>query len=140
MIPVFRKLIKLLDGKPDEVFDRLSKNGFVKFVARNKLEDFRPILVSIANNPRTFSDKTIKGMVKTCYNCKLPIFTEEEQNKLVFFFSLEEPARKSKPRLKRAYPYAKYRDVRWYAHCGLQFKHPRTYAGLLKKIIAGKEI
>lgn len=140
MIQVFRRLIKLLDGEPDEVFDRLNKNGFVKFVARDKLEDFRPILISMANNKRTFSSKTIKGMVKTCYNCKLPVLTEEEQKDLVFFFSLEEPARQSKPRLKKAYPYAKYRDVRGYAHCGLQFKRPRTYATLLKEVIAGKEI
>ena len=79
-------------------------------------------------------------MVKTCYNCILPEFSDEEQHSFVFFFSLDEPARQSKPRLKKAYPKAVFRDVRGYAHCLLQFKRPKTYAGLLKDVITGEEI
>lgn len=137
---VFRRLVGILNDRPDRVFERLNKNMFVKFVARGRLEDFKPVLTSMAENRRTFTDRTVDGMVKVCYNCILPGFTAEEQRSFVFFFSTEEPARQSKPRLKKAYPKAKYRDVRGYAHCGLQFKRPKTYAKLLKDVISGEEI
>ncbi len=137
---VFRRLIRAMNGSPDDVFEKLNRNMFVKFVAKDKLKDCEPILRSIAERRRTFTDRTVDGMVSTCYNCVLPGFSEKEQRSFVFFFSLEEPARSSRPRLKKAYPYAKYRDVRGYSHCGLQFSRPRTYAKLLKRVIAGEDI
>ena len=137
---VFRRLVRIFNDEPDRVLEKLEKNMFVRFVARDKLKDFEPVFTSIAQKRRTFTDATVDGMVKTCYNCRLPDFSCEEQRSFVFFFSLDEPARQSKPRLKKAYPRAKYRDVRGYAHCGLQFSRPQTYAGLLKDVIAGKEI
>ena len=139
MTLVFKRLIKLLDGDPDVVYERLRKNRFVKFIARDKLEDFRPVLTSIAKKRRKFTDRTVRGMVKTCYNCILPRFTKEEQRSFLFFFSVDEPARQSAPRLKKAYPFASYRCIRGYAHCGLQFKKPRRYAEFLKSIISGKQ-
>lgn len=137
---VFRHLIKAFEGDPDKVFDKLNRNMFVKFVARDKLRDYGPLLRSIAGKRRTFTDSTVDGMVETCYHCKLPVFTHEEQRSFVFFFSLDEPARQSKSRLKKAYPNAVYRDVRGYAHCSLQFTRPKTYAKLLRQVMENKEI
>ncbi|MBR4223839.1 MAG: alpha/beta hydrolase [Oscillospiraceae bacterium] len=136
----FRRLVKILNDDPDRAYDRLTKNRLVKFITKDKLSQFEPMLRSIVSERRTFTNRTVDGMVKVCYDCALPDFTEEEQRSMVFFFSLDEPARQSKPRLKKAYPGAVYRDVRGYAHCLLQIKRPRTYARLLKSVIAGDRI
>ncbi len=137
---VFRRLVKAFEGDPDKAFDRLGGNMFVKFVAGDKIREYEPLLRSMAKERRTFTKKTVDGMVKTCYNCALPDLDCDVQRRMVFFFSKEEPARQSKPRLKRAYPCAKYRDIRGYAHCLLQFKKPRRYARLLKSVINGDKI
>jgi len=140
MTLVFRRLTRIFEGDPGQAGEKLSRNRFVKFVAKDKLDDVKPILEQIAKRRHSFTNQTVKGMVKTCYNCILPEFTEEEQRSFVFFFSDEEPARQSKPRLKKAYRHAKYRDIRGYSHCGLQFKRPESYAEMLKKVIRGEDI
>ncbi|MBP5606150.1 MAG: alpha/beta hydrolase [Ruminiclostridium sp.] len=140
MTLVFIRLTKIFDNEPDKALEKLNKNMFVKFVAKDKLKDFEPIFIQMTKKRHAFTHKTVEGMVKTCYNCILPQFTKEEQGTFVFFFSNEEPARDSKPRLKKAYPYAKYRDIRGYAHCGLQFNRPEVYAKILKKVIRDEKI
>ena len=58
---------------------------------------------------------------------------------MVFFFSDEEPARKSRKRLIKAYPDAEYRDIHGYAHCGFQTAEPEQYAKILKQAIKNRE-
>ncbi|MBR1554888.1 MAG: hypothetical protein IJ644_05775, partial [Oscillospiraceae bacterium] len=68
-----------------------------------------------------------------CYHCELPDFPEQIQKNIIIFFSKEEPARKSRPRLMKAYPKAKFRDMNGYGHCGFQTVHPRAYAEMLRR-------
>ena len=140
MVRVFRRLTKIFENDPDKAFEKLSKNRFLKFVVKDKMKDVEPLIRKLTERRRSYSNKTVAGMVKTCYNCILPGFTKKEQESFVFFFSIEEPARQSKPRLKKAYPYAKYRDIKGYSHCGLQFTRPKAYANTLKKVIRGEKI
>lgn len=140
MTLVFRRLTRIFEDGPEQAREKLGKNRFVKFVIKDKMHEMKPIIDKMAKRRHRFTNNTVKGMVKTCYNCILPEFTEEEQKTFVFFFSIDEPARQSKPHLKKAYHYAKYRDIRGYSHCGLQFKRPEEYAGILKKVIRGENI
>ena len=139
MYRVFRSLTRIFDtDDPDEAVDKMMDNGFLRFVGGKKAEQFRPLVRSMASERRTFSDETVRGMVDICYHCALPQLDESVQGKMVFFFSKEEPARKSMGRLMKAYPAAKYRDIEGYPHCGLQIKKPAAYAKLLKRFINGK--
>ncbi|MCR5122971.1 MAG: alpha/beta hydrolase [Ruminococcus sp.] len=132
MYKVFRKLTRAFDtDDPEKAADELMNNGFLKFVGGKRTEQFRPMIESMASERRTFSDTTVQGMVDVCYHCALPIFGWETQRRMVFFFSKEEPARKSMARLMKAYPKAKYRAIAGYPHCGLQVNKPRVYAELL---------
>ena len=140
MTLVFRRLTRIFENDPEQAQEKLRKNSFVKFVMKDKMEEMKPIIDQMAERRHKFTSRSVKGMVKTCYNCILPEFTEEEQKSFVFLFSVDEPARQSKPRLKKAYRYAKYRDIRGFSHCGLQFKRPEEYAGMLKKVIRGENI
>lgn len=146
--PVFRKfmeivfsgLVGIFEKDPEHVSEKLKGNLFVRFVLGKKRDEFEPLFASMSSKRRKFSKKTVKGMVKTCYNCALPDLTNDVQRTLVFFFSTDEPARKSKKRLKKAYPFAKYRDVKGYAHCLFQVKRPKRYARLLKDVMNGERI
>ena len=140
MTLVFRRLTKIFENEPDKAFEKLTKNRFLKFVVKDKMKDVEPLIKKLTEKRRIYSKKTVAGMVKTCYNCLLPEFTKKEQQSFVFFFSLEEPARQSKARLKKAYPYSIYRDIKGYSHCGFQFTRPEAYANTLKKVILGEKI
>ena len=140
MIRVFRRLTKIFENEPDKAFEKLTKNKFLKFVVKDKMKDVESLIKNLTEKRRSYSKKTVASMVKTCYNCILPEFTKKEQSSFVFFFSLDEPARQSKPRLKKAYPYAKYRDIKGYSHCGFQFSRPKAYANMLKKVILDDKI
>lgn len=136
MYKKFSKLVKVFDtDDPEEAVRRIKENSFFKFVAQNKIEQFEPMIRSMAQKRKKFSDKTVKGMVKVCYECKLPYFTEGEQRRMIFFHSNDEPAKKSRGRLMKAYPAAVYRGIRGYSHCGLQINKPKAYAQLLRKAI-----
>ena len=119
----------------EEAYNRMMNSGMMKFVAKGRAADYEPMIRSMTAKRRSFSDSTVRGMVKICYNCKLPHFTEGEQRRMIFFHSNEEPAVKSRGRLMRAYPLAVYRGISGYAHCGLQVKKPKAYAQLLKRAI-----
>ena len=140
MTLIFSRLIKVFENEPDKALEKLKSSPFVRFVLRGKIADMEPLLRSMAERRRTYTDRTVKGMVKTCYNCALPDLPCDVQRTLVFFFSMEEPARTSKKRLKAAYPMAKYRDIRGYGHCSFQFMRPKRYARLLKDVMAGSDL
>lgn len=132
----FRNLLKIFDTDDhEEAYSKVMDSGIIKFVAKDKTAEFEPMIRSITAERRSFSDSTIRNMVKICYHCKLPHFTEGEQRKMIFFHSNEEPAVKCRKRLVKAYPVAVYRGISGYAHCGLQIKKPKGYAELLKKAI-----
>ena len=136
MYKVFSKLVKIFEsGDPDEAVSKMKENRFFRFVAGSKAKQYEPLIKSMAKNKRSFSDKTVKNMVKICYGCKLPYFTEGEQRRMIFFHSKEEPAVKSRGRLVRAYKTAVYRGISGYPHCGLQIQKPQAYAKLLKKAV-----
>ena len=130
----FSKLAKIFDtDDPQAACDKMMNSGMMKFVAKGKTADYEPMIRSITAERRSFSDTTIRGMTNICYKCKLPHFTEGEQRRMIFFHSNEEPARKSRGRIMKAYPLAVFRGINGYAHCGLQMQKPKAYAGLLKK-------
>ncbi len=136
MYKVFKKLVKIFDtDDPEEAVKKMTENSFFKFIAKNKAEQYEPMIRSMAQERRSFSDTTVRNMVKVCYSCKLPYFTEGEQRRMIFFHSKDEPAVKSRGRLMKAYPMAVYRGISGYAHCGLQINKPKAYAGLLKRAI-----
>lgn len=87
---------------------------------------------------RHFSQKTVENLVNICYKCDLPDFTDDEQKSFMFFFAAEEPARKSKKRLIKAYPNAQYKDIKNYGHCSFQAMEPQKYAQMLKDSIKNR--
>ena len=134
----FESLAKLFDTDDhDAAYNAMINHPFFKFIAKDKAEQYEPIIKSMAQERRHYSEKTIKNMVRICYQCDLPAFSEEVQKKLIFFFSDEEPARKSRKRLMKAYPSAGYRDIQGYSHCGYQSVFPKEYAEMLENAVNG---
>lgn len=132
----FRSLVRIFDTDDHEAaYHAMMNHPFLKFVGKDKSAQFEPIIRSMSQERRHFSKKTTRNLVKICYKCDLPTFTAEEQKRFCFFFSDEEPARKSRKRLMKAYPGAEYRDIHGYAHCGFQTVKPEEYADILKKAI-----
>ena len=130
----FSKLVKLFDtDDPKSACDNMMNSGLMKFIIKGKTADFEPMIRAITTERRSFSDTTVHGMTEICYHCKLPHFTEGEQRRMIFFHSNEEPAKKSRGRIMKAYPLAIFRGINGYGHCGLQIQKPKAYAGLLKK-------
>lgn len=133
----FKKLTGILGGDdPDKAVEELKNNKMIRFIAKDKIDQYSGMLRSIVSEKRTFSDKTIENMVNICYKCDLPEFDKEKQKRLIFFFSKIEPARKSRERLLKAYPDALFKDIDGYSHCGLQAAEPVRYAMMLKECIS----
>lgn len=129
----FKSLVKLLDtDDPVQAKENLANNPFLKFIVKDKLEQYGSLIDSMVKERRQFSQKTIENLVNICYKCDLPDFSADEQKRFVFFFSTEEPARKSKKRLLKAYPNAQYKDIENYGHCSFQSMEPKKYAQMLK--------
>ena len=132
----FSSLVKVFDTDDhDKAYNGLMNNPFLKFVARDKAAQYEPLIKSMTRKRRHFSKKTVDNLVKICYKCDLPELSADAQKRMVFFFSDEEPARKSRKRLMKTYPNAEYRDIHGYAHCGYQTAEPEEYANILKQAI-----
>ena len=132
----FKSLVKIFDTDDHEAaYNAMMNHPFLKFLAKDKGEQYEPLIKSMTQERRHFSKQSVKNMVEICYKCDLPELNEDVQKKLIFFFSDEEPARKSRKRLMKAYPSAGYRDVEGYAHCGYQAVFPEKYAEMLDKAI-----
>ena len=130
----FKSLVKVLDtDDPEEALANLLNNKFVKFLMKDKIKQSEDLIRSLVSDRKTFSDKSVNNMVDICYRCDLPEFNEETQERLIFCFGTEEPARKSRKRLLKAYPHAQYIDLEGYSHCGLQTEDPVRYARILKE-------
>ena len=130
----FRSLAAIFDTDDHEAaYNGMMRHPLLRFVVRDKAEQFEPMIRSMAQERRHYSEQTLRNLVKICYQCELPALPEEVQRRMVFFFSDEEPARKSRGRLLRTYPAADFRDIHGYAHCGYQISHPREYAAMLMK-------
>ena len=133
----FSSLVKAFDTDDHEkAYNSLMNHPFLKFVAKDKAAQYEPLIKSMTRQRRSFSKKTVDNLVRICYKCDLPEFNEGWQKRLVFFFSEEEPARKSRKRLLKKYPASDFRDIQGYAHCGYQTACPAEYADMLKKSIA----
>lgn len=136
MYKKFSSLVKVFDtDDPNEAYQNMMNNPFVKFVAKDKISQYEGLIKSMARERRVFSKKTVKNMVKICYKCDPPAFSADAQKRFVFFFSDEEPARDSRPRLMKLYPNATYQDIHGYAHCSYQSAKAEEYVALLKKCI-----
>ena len=132
----FASLVKILDtNDPDKAIESMKNNKFLKFVVKDKLEQYETMIRSMVSERRHFTELTVENLVNICYKCDLTHFSADEQRSFVFFFSKEEPARKSRKRLLKAYPEAVYEDISGYAHCGFQAAEPKKYADMLKKYI-----
>lgn len=132
----FSSLVKVFDTDDHEAaFNGLMNHPFLRFVAKDRAAQYEPLIRSMTRKRRHFSEKTVRNLVDICYKCDLPAFGADAQKRMVFFFSDEEPARKSRKRLLKAYPGAEYRDIHGYAHCGYQTSEPEKYAGILKESI-----
>ena len=132
----FSALAKVFDTEdPNEAYRNIISNPFVKFVVKGKISQYEGMIKSIARERRTFSKKTLKNMVQICYKCDPPDFSADVQKSFLFFFSDEEPARDSRPRLMKLYPNATFEDIHGYAHCSYQFSEPAAYVQKLKNAI-----
>ncbi len=133
----FLSLAKIFDTDDhDAAYHRMMKHPMVKFVGKDKAEQFEPIIRSMSRERRHYSRRTVRNMVKICYECDLPAFPPEVQQRMIFFFSDEEPARRSLKRLLKAYPAAQYRDIHGCPHCGFQTSRPEEYAAMLREAAA----
>lgn len=139
MYKKFSSLGKLFDtDDSDEVYQNMMNNPFVKFVAKGKISQYEGLIKSMARERRTFSKITLKNMVQICYKCDPPAFSVDAQKSFFFFFSDEEPARDSRPRLMKLYPHATFEDIHGYAHCSYQSSEPEAYVQKLKKAISDR--
>jgi len=132
----FKSFVKICKGKtPDEAFDDLVKNRFIKWLIGKNIDSYRDMMTDFATVASNVTETTILNVVETCYACRLPEFPKKFQEKFIFFFAEKEPARKSEKRLRKVYPYATYEMVSGVGHGGYQASKPKDYAELLKCVI-----
>ncbi len=135
----FTTLVKILDtDDPETAMENLKNNKFLKFVVKDKIEQYDGMIRSMVSERRHFSKLTVENLVNICYKCDLPSFPDEEQKTFTFFFSKEEPAHNSKKRLLKAYPNGVYKDIDGYGHCSYQSVEPKKYADMLKAVISNR--
>ena len=140
--PLFRKFMELVftsliarvgkSSSPEE----LTSHPFVKFVGGKKADAFMPMMSKVVRKKIHYTKSSVRGMVETCYHCILQKLDEDVQRRCMFFFSLEEPARKSRKRLRQAYPKARYMSIKGYPHCGLMINRPQKYADVLRSFMS----
>lgn len=130
MEAVFTSLISRIEESHDS--EVIVSHPFVRFVGGKKADAFRPLMEKVAEGKQHYTQSSVKGMVETCYHCQLPMLDRETQKRCMFFFSREEPARKSRKRLKKAYPDALYTSINGHPHCGLMINKPESYSKMLR--------
>jgi pimeloyl-ACP methyl ester carboxylesterase len=113
----------------------LLKDPFVKKLGGESLESYRGMMNGFCEVGQWIDWKSVRRISDTCYKCDLPDLDAGKVRKSVFFFSENEPARKSEKRLKKKYPEAVFDVGIGYGHCGFQITDPDAYAGYIRKMI-----
>ena len=129
----FRNFIHL--GKNGQT-EKLMNNRMIKWMVHGDIEPYREMMGDLPVDVLT--DETIRNESDACYTFDFPAFSREEQRKMVFSWSTDEPARKSAKKIKRAYPYAAYKSPGAMGHGGFILRDPEKYAAVMRKL-AGKE-
>jgi hypothetical protein len=121
----FSGMLKKYKGKTAE---DVLKDPLVKWIGGENIRDYRGMIGSFVQAADYVTPATVRNVVETCYACKLPDFSEEEQKRFLFCWSEKEPAHKSKQRVREKYPSAAYTDWLGNGHMGFQAKNPAGYA------------
>ena len=124
----FSGMLKKYKGKTAE---DVLKDPFVKWLGGENVQNYRGMIDSFVRSADFVTQSTVRNAVETCYACKLPDFTEEEQGRFQFCWSEKEPARKSKKRVMEKYPAAAFTDWLGSGPVGFQAKNPEGYAFFL---------
>ena len=123
-----RKFSSLLKKYKGKTADDVLKDPLVKWIGGENVQDYRGMIGSFVKAAGFVTPATVRNVVETCYACRLPDFTEEEQKRFLFCWSEKEPAHKSKKRVMEKYPAAAYTDWMGNGHMGFQAKTPEGYA------------
>jgi len=133
----FRKIMYFKSLK----FIRLGRNGQTEKLMNNRMVrwmvhgDVKPYIDMYGDmSVDTLSDETIRNVTEACYTFDFPEFSEEEQKKMLFSWSSDEPARKSAKKIKKHYPCARYKSAGAMGHTGFILRDPSKYADVMKKL------
>ena len=121
----FSGFLKKYKGKTAE---DVLKDPLVRWLGGEDARYYRGMIDSFVRSADFITPNTVRNAVETCYACKLPDFSEEEQRRFQFCWSEKEPAHKSKKRVMEKYPSAAFTDWLGNGYVGFQAKNPEGYA------------
>jgi len=102
--------------------DQAAEGVDVNEIVRAFLEDFVPIA-------RSMDWDTVERLGETCYAGDLPAMGGDIQRRMTFYYG-KETAAKSRKRVRKAYPHARYLEGTM-GHCTFELTHPQEYAQML---------
>lgn len=126
----FKTMIKMCrDKSTDEVLNM----GLLKKLMNGDTESVRPMVESIKQTAPFLTKESIKNEAECCYTFDFPVFTEETQKRMHFFYAKEEKAYKTCYELvHKAYPAAQYQVVSGYGHLTYSVKKKTEYLEMLR--------
>ena len=134
----FKTIVGNLRGRTLE--EALREPTIVKF-SGGKPERYSQMLGPICQNAAWMSDETLEREADACVTFDYPTMDWDFQERMVFFYSREESAwRFCHRKLRKAYPYARYRLVSGYGHVGYPAEHLKEYCGWLSALARGEEM
>jgi len=134
----FQGFADAVRGKDEkESTKNLMANSLIQKLIGTDTDPYRELVLDMVRVCQTADRASIKNMVRTCYTFGFPKMPQKVQKKFYFLWSEKEPARKSEDKVRAAYPYAKYRVISGYMHCGYQVCAPDKYVEDLKVVLDG---
>jgi len=125
----FKKIINM--GK-DGNTEKLMNNRMVKWMVHGDIEPYRDMMGDMPVD--VITDMTIQNETEACYTFDFPRFARDEQEKMTFSWSSDEPANKSAKKIKECYPYAAYQSAGAMGHGGFIMRAPEKYAEVIKNL------
>ena len=142
----FRKLMYFkfkgfLDSGKKKGTEELMHNRMVRWMMGDDMDKYLDSMMDVFGTipVQLITDETIRNETEACYTFDFPGFSEEEQKKFVFSWSVNEPAAKSRKKIREHYPYAVYKTPGALGHSGFMIKEPEKYARVLRRLACGKK-
>ena len=125
-------------GTEEEIIERFSNNKMIQWMLRGDISPYKWYIKDMSLAAPHMTDESICNESDACYTFDFPEMPDEEQKKIYFTWSDNEPAVKSKKKLLNHYPHAVYGSAGNLGHGGLMSREPDKYAELIAKLAEEK--
>lgn len=132
---MYFKFKTMIGMMKDKTIEEVMSWKFLKKFTNGDTESLRSLIAGCVEVAPYLTDQSIKAENECCYTFDYPAFSENEQQKMHFFYAKEEKAYKTCYKLlKTAYPNAKFKVVSGYGHMTYSVRNTEEYLQMLRKV------